>query len=61
MIPAAATTLVWTMCHQVQCLARGELFGFNLTGVVCYYTLPDVGTQWPDTRRGSVLPSGGVW
>ena len=35
----------------------GTNLGFNLTGVACYCTLPDMGTQWPDNRRGSVWPS----
>ena len=40
----------------VQCLAGGNPVS-NLTGVVCYYTLPDVGTQWHHTSGGIVAPS----
>ena len=35
----------------------GANLGFNITGVACYCTLPDMGTQWPDNKRGSVWPS----
>ena len=34
----------------------GANLGFNLTGVVCYCTLPDVGTQWHHTSGGIVAP-----
>ena len=50
LIPTAAAILVWTLCHQ-------RTLGFNLTGVACYCTLPDVGIQWPDTRSDSAWPS----
>ena len=49
-------------CHhanvQYQCnIWPGMNLGINLTRVVCYWTPPDVGTQWPDNRRGILWSS----
>ena len=44
-----------TLCHQYN-VWLGANPSFNLTGVVCYCTLPDVGTQWHHTSGGIVAP-----
>ena len=48
--------LLWALCTQSN-IWPGANLGLILTGVLCYCTLPDMGTQWPDNRRGIVWPS----
>ena len=48
LILTAATTLQLSLCHQCN---------FCLTGVACYCTLPDAGTQWHHTSGGIVAPA----
>ena len=56
LFPTTATTLLWELCIQCN-IWPGMNLGLNLTGVVCYWTPPDVGTQLPDNRRGILWSS----
>ena len=61
-ITASAAYFLNTLSYCGPCATKcnvwpGANLGFILTGVVCYCTLPEMRTQWPNRRRGSVWPS----